>query len=152
MGISVQASGIKVEKNKFYLVNLNADPSLNELLVYYLKVTIVIKICFVVWCIFTQTHLSFMLQLPMYNLYCGMRYRIFTTTSLYNIILSYGIIVGTAQYMYAQCNWALIITFKFLMSLSSYFFLNIVYVIQSQYSYFVLFCEVTLFLLWKYVS
>jgi len=39
MGISVQASGIKVEKNKFYLVNLNADPSLNELLVYYLKVS-----------------------------------------------------------------------------------------------------------------
>ena len=38
MGISVQASGIQVEKNKFYLVNLNADPSLNELLVYYLKV------------------------------------------------------------------------------------------------------------------
>jgi kinesin family protein 13 len=34
----VQASGIKVEKNKYYLVNLNADPSLNELLVYYLKV------------------------------------------------------------------------------------------------------------------
>ncbi|VVC95214.1 unnamed protein product [Leptidea sinapis] len=32
MGISVQASGIKVEKNKYYLVNLNADPSLNELL------------------------------------------------------------------------------------------------------------------------
>lgn len=38
MGISVQARGIKVEKNKYYLVNLNADPSLNELLVYYLKV------------------------------------------------------------------------------------------------------------------
>jgi kinesin family member 13 len=38
MGISVQASGIMVEKNKYYLVNLNADPSLNELLVYYLKV------------------------------------------------------------------------------------------------------------------
>ncbi|XP_076306917.1 kinesin-like protein KIF13A isoform X2 [Tachypleus tridentatus] len=37
MGISVQASGIKVEKDKYYLVNLNADPSLNELLVYYLK-------------------------------------------------------------------------------------------------------------------
>ncbi len=37
MGISVQSSGIKVEKEKFYLVNLNADPSLNELLVYYLK-------------------------------------------------------------------------------------------------------------------
>jgi kinesin family protein 13 len=41
MGISVQASGIKVEKNKYYLVNLNADPSLNELLVYYLKVCII---------------------------------------------------------------------------------------------------------------
>lgn len=38
MGISIQDSGIKVEKNKYYLVNLNADPSLNELLVYYLKV------------------------------------------------------------------------------------------------------------------
>lgn len=38
MGISVQDSGIMVEKNKYYLVNLNADPSLNELLVYYLKV------------------------------------------------------------------------------------------------------------------
>ena len=38
MGISVQSSGIKVEKDKFYLVNLNADPSMNELLVYYLKV------------------------------------------------------------------------------------------------------------------
>ncbi|XP_064484970.1 kinesin-like protein KIF13A isoform X2 [Ornithodoros turicata] len=37
MGISVQASGIKVETNKYYLVNLNADPSLNELLVYYMK-------------------------------------------------------------------------------------------------------------------
>lgn len=40
MGISIQASGIKVEKNKYYLVNLNADPSLNELLVYYLKVSL----------------------------------------------------------------------------------------------------------------
>lgn len=38
MGISVQASGIQVEKSKYYLVNLNDDPSLNELLVYYLKV------------------------------------------------------------------------------------------------------------------
>ncbi|XP_076348152.1 kinesin-like protein KIF13A [Tachypleus tridentatus] len=37
MGISVQASGIRVENDKHYLVNLNADPSLNELLVYYLK-------------------------------------------------------------------------------------------------------------------
>jgi len=41
MGISVQTSGIKVEQGKHYLVNLNADPSLNELLVYYLKVPIV---------------------------------------------------------------------------------------------------------------
>ena len=38
MGISVQMSGIKVGQGKYYLVNLNADPSLNELLVYYLKV------------------------------------------------------------------------------------------------------------------
>ncbi|GAB1598063.1 KIF13A isoform X15, partial [Argonauta hians] len=37
MGISVQTSGIKVEQSRYYLVNLNADPSLNELLVYYLK-------------------------------------------------------------------------------------------------------------------
>ncbi|XP_072028928.1 kinesin-like protein KIF13A isoform X2 [Amphiura filiformis] len=37
MGISVQTSGIRVERNKCFLVNLNADPSLNELLVYYLK-------------------------------------------------------------------------------------------------------------------
>ena len=40
MGISVQSSGIAVEKSKFYLVNLNADPSMNELLVYYLKVSL----------------------------------------------------------------------------------------------------------------
>lgn len=39
MGISVQTSGIRVEKEKFYLVNLNADPAMNELLVYYLKVS-----------------------------------------------------------------------------------------------------------------
>uniref|UniRef100_A0A8W8NA20 CAP-Gly domain-containing protein n=1 Tax=Magallana gigas TaxID=29159 RepID=A0A8W8NA20_MAGGI len=37
MGVSVQTSGIKVEKGKCFLVNLNADPSLNEMLVYYLK-------------------------------------------------------------------------------------------------------------------
>ncbi|XP_059086221.1 kinesin-like protein KIF13A isoform X2 [Tigriopus californicus] len=37
VGISIQASGIKVQKDKFFLVNLNSDPSLNELLVYYLK-------------------------------------------------------------------------------------------------------------------
>lgn len=40
LGISVEASGISVEKNKYYLVNLNADPCLNEMLVYYLKVRI----------------------------------------------------------------------------------------------------------------
>ncbi len=39
MGISVQDSGIGVKEGRYYLVNLNADPSLNELLVYYLKVT-----------------------------------------------------------------------------------------------------------------
>ena len=38
MGISVQAAGIGVQVDKFYLVNLNADPSMNELLVCYLKV------------------------------------------------------------------------------------------------------------------
>ena len=37
MGISLQSSGIKVEKDRHYLVNLNADPALNELLVYYLR-------------------------------------------------------------------------------------------------------------------
>lgn len=37
MGISVQSSGIAVEKDRYYLVNLNADPSMNALLVYYLK-------------------------------------------------------------------------------------------------------------------
>lgn len=37
MGISVQSSGISVEKDKYYLVNINPDPSMNELLVYYLK-------------------------------------------------------------------------------------------------------------------
>ncbi len=37
MGISVQAAGIGVQKDKFYLVNLNADPCMNELLVCYLK-------------------------------------------------------------------------------------------------------------------
>uniref|UniRef100_A0A8C2U4C1 Kinesin family member 13A n=1 Tax=Coturnix japonica TaxID=93934 RepID=A0A8C2U4C1_COTJA len=37
MGISLESSGIKVGDNKCFLVNLNADPALNELLVYYLK-------------------------------------------------------------------------------------------------------------------
>ncbi|XP_039455172.1 kinesin-like protein KIF13B isoform X3 [Oreochromis aureus] len=37
LGISLQSSGIRVVDEKCYLVNLNADPALNELLVYYLK-------------------------------------------------------------------------------------------------------------------
>ncbi|XP_075716983.1 kinesin-like protein KIF13B isoform X2 [Rhinoderma darwinii] len=37
LGISLQSSGIKVGDNKCFLVNLNADPALNELLLYYLK-------------------------------------------------------------------------------------------------------------------
>uniref|UniRef100_A0A915DR28 Kinesin-like protein n=1 Tax=Ditylenchus dipsaci TaxID=166011 RepID=A0A915DR28_9BILA len=37
IGICVAESGIKMEKDRFYLVNLNADPSLNELLVYYIN-------------------------------------------------------------------------------------------------------------------
>uniref|UniRef100_A0A3B4ATH7 Kinesin-like protein n=1 Tax=Periophthalmus magnuspinnatus TaxID=409849 RepID=A0A3B4ATH7_9GOBI len=37
LGISLQSSGIRVVDDKFFLVNLNADPALNELLVYYLK-------------------------------------------------------------------------------------------------------------------
>ncbi|KAK6760088.1 hypothetical protein RB195_021560 [Necator americanus] len=42
IGISIESSGIKVEKDRFYLVNLNADPSLNELLVYYINSTAII--------------------------------------------------------------------------------------------------------------
>ncbi|GMT33536.1 hypothetical protein PFISCL1PPCAC_24833, partial [Pristionchus fissidentatus] len=37
IGISIESSGIKVEKNRFYLVNLNSDPTMNELLVYYIN-------------------------------------------------------------------------------------------------------------------
>ena len=33
------SSGIGLEKDRLYLVNLNPDPALNELLVYYLKVS-----------------------------------------------------------------------------------------------------------------
>lgn len=50
MGISLETSGIKVGEDKCFLVNLNADPALNELLVYYLKVSVVKhKVC---WGIF----------------------------------------------------------------------------------------------------
>ena len=45
MGISVQAAGIGVQSDKHYLVNLNADPSMNELLVCYLKVCV----CVCMW-------------------------------------------------------------------------------------------------------
>lgn len=38
MGISVRSAGIGVQQDKFYLVNLNADPIMSELLVCYLKV------------------------------------------------------------------------------------------------------------------
>ena len=37
MGIQVAQAGIKVECGRFYLMNLNADPAMNELLVYHLK-------------------------------------------------------------------------------------------------------------------
>uniref|UniRef100_A0A8C6V3M7 Kinesin family member 13Bb n=1 Tax=Neogobius melanostomus TaxID=47308 RepID=A0A8C6V3M7_9GOBI len=37
LGISLQSSGIRVVDDRCFLVNLNADPALNELLVYYLK-------------------------------------------------------------------------------------------------------------------
>ncbi len=40
MGISVHSSGIKVETDQYFLVNINSDPSMNELLVYYLKVLV----------------------------------------------------------------------------------------------------------------
>ncbi|CAF1236539.1 unnamed protein product [Adineta ricciae] len=38
-GISVCSSGIGLDKDRLYLVNLNPDPALNELLVYYLKLS-----------------------------------------------------------------------------------------------------------------
>merc|ERR1719239_2115916 len=37
MGVHVESGGIKVEAGKHFLVNLSPDPSLSELLVYYLK-------------------------------------------------------------------------------------------------------------------
>ena len=40
MGISIQEAGIGVRMDRYYLVNLNADPSMNELLVCYLKVSV----------------------------------------------------------------------------------------------------------------
>lgn len=40
MGISIAGGGIAVDMAKSYLINLNADPAMNELLVYYLKDTV----------------------------------------------------------------------------------------------------------------
>lgn len=40
MGIMVAEGGIRVERGRFYLMNLNADPAMNELLVYHLKVVV----------------------------------------------------------------------------------------------------------------
>jgi kinesin family protein 13 len=37
VGVSVEGSGIEVERGEYYLVNLNADSTINELFVYYLK-------------------------------------------------------------------------------------------------------------------
>ncbi|CAK9297174.1 unnamed protein product [Gordionus sp. m RMFG-2023] len=37
IGISADDTGIKMQNDKYYLVNLNSDPSLNEMLIYYLK-------------------------------------------------------------------------------------------------------------------
>lgn len=45
LGISLQSSGIRVLDDKCFLVNLNADPALNELLVYYLKVLNTHTVC-----------------------------------------------------------------------------------------------------------
>ena len=35
--LGIDVNGKNVEKNKYFLVNLNSDPCLNEMLVYYLK-------------------------------------------------------------------------------------------------------------------
>ena len=37
LGISLSGGGIAVDLSKSYLINLNADPAMNEMLVYYLK-------------------------------------------------------------------------------------------------------------------
>ena len=44
MGISVKSAGIGVQRDKYYLVNLNADPIMSELLVCYLKVCLSVSI------------------------------------------------------------------------------------------------------------
>lgn len=37
MGISIHKAGVAIDRNRFYLVNLNEDPAMSEMLVYYLK-------------------------------------------------------------------------------------------------------------------
>eukprot|EP00730_Choanoeca_flexa_P008373 TRINITY_DN12479_c1_g1_i1.p1 TRINITY_DN12479_c1_g1~~TRINITY_DN12479_c1_g1_i1.p1 ORF type:complete len:1393 (+),score=432.09 TRINITY_DN12479_c1_g1_i1:2-4180(+) len=37
MGLSIKKAGVAIDKDKFYLVNLNEDPSLSDMLIYYLK-------------------------------------------------------------------------------------------------------------------
>lgn len=38
MGISIKQQGIAIDTDKFYLVNLNEDPTMSEMLVYHLRV------------------------------------------------------------------------------------------------------------------
>lgn len=66
MGVSVQTSGIKVEKGKCFLVNLNADPSLNEMLVYYLKVRLIPGKMFGSW-IYNYNYNNYHLSCPTYH-------------------------------------------------------------------------------------
>ncbi len=58
LGISLQSSGIKVGEDKCFLVNLNADPALNELLVYYLKVMHKHFILFLEFCILCEYYFN----------------------------------------------------------------------------------------------
>ena len=37
MGVHLESRGIKMDNSQFFLINLSQDPSMNELLVYYLK-------------------------------------------------------------------------------------------------------------------
>ena len=41
----MKSAGIGVQRDKFYLVNLNADPIMSELLVCYLKVSVCLSVC-----------------------------------------------------------------------------------------------------------
>ena len=38
MGLSINKGGVAIDKDKFYLVNLNEDPSMCVMLMYFLKV------------------------------------------------------------------------------------------------------------------